>query len=125
MYKYLFSVRVDSSLENGGNISLDSFLEITPDEQKRLQLAMDMKNNEIWKSTTKEALEAFDVSHFSIIHGFEMRAHVNMATIHMVESEFQLTREDLSIWVKSCNWDSISKQKLLDSELRRRRKTRG
>lgn len=117
MYKYLFSVQVDSSLEKGGEISLDSFLEISPDEQRRLKLAEDMYRNEIWKTDLKDAMKTFDVEHLLVINALLTSAHVNQRSIHMVETEFPITREDLAMWVKSSNIDKISKQKLLDSRI--------
>jgi hypothetical protein len=117
MYKYYFGVRVDPRLETAGHVELDCMIEITEEDQKNIELAKDMVRNEMWKSTDEEALKACNVEHLSTIIYMKYRAFTNNLSLHMITTEFKLEREDLKIWIDSCNWDSIAKEKLIKSKV--------
>jgi hypothetical protein len=118
MFKYYFGVRVDSTLENSGRLELDGMLEITEEDIKNAKLAESMIKNEIWKTTNKEALEACHLEHLTAIIAMQYRANANNLSLHMIQTDFKLKEKDLRMWVDSCNYDKVAKQKLIDSKVR-------
>lgn len=117
MFKYYFGVRVDPRLETAGHLELDFVIEITEEDMKNIELAKDMVTNEMWKSTNAEAMKACNIEHLSCISVMQHRAFANNMSLHLVTSECKLDREDLKVWVDSCNWDSFAKEKLIKSKI--------
>jgi len=117
MFKYYFGVRISPYLETAGHLELDFVIEINEEDQKNLELAVAMVQNAMWKTTNKEALESCNVSHLTAIPAMQHRAFANNLSLHLVTSECKLEKEDLRVWVDSCNYDKFSKQKLIESKV--------
>lgn len=119
-YYYLFGVRADpATSDTPGKLSLDFCIEYTDEEISNTELAKIMAENEAIKTSKDEAVRACGLSKlFHEINGASLRVGANMLSTHKVNSDFKMDREMLSIWVDSCNFDEVAKQKLNESKVR-------
>ena len=119
-YHYIFGVRIENTgLRDRGKLSLDFMIDYDSNDIENLMLAMDMINNEIIKSTRKEAIEAFGLSSLcASLNASVYMKNANNLSVHHLTTTCEMTREDLGIWVDCCNHDNTSLRKLEDSQIR-------
>ena len=119
-YYYIFGVRAEPATSDiPGNLSLDFLIDYTDDDIEKVELAKLMIDNKILKTSQSEAVEACGLSRFrQELFGASMRAQVNMLSVHKIKSDFKMDFEILSIWVDSCNYDEIARQKLKAAKIR-------
>ena len=78
-----------------------------------------MSENEAIKTSKDETVRACGLSKlFHEINGASFRVGANLLSVHKVNSDFKMDREMLSMWVESCNFDDVAKQKLNESRVR-------
>jgi len=116
--KYIFGVRhVQNNQTMETRLESDFLLEIpnTKERKKDAELMIEMANNEIFKTSQKEAIKAYnfeELSHSLAAIPFIIKA--NNLTAHMIETDFKFDREDLDIWIRSINVTN-DKTKLIES----------
>lgn len=86
-----------------------------------IQDAAMLSADKVFKTTSKEAAEAFNCREFVIMfHGLRMAAMANHATLHHFSSEFELENYDdwFVDFVKRANKYREERIKLFDSQIR-------
>ena len=120
IYHWIFGVRTISSIEKKeSDLSLDFAIPYTSKDFNNFELAKIMSDNEILKTSTNEALGVYGLNNLaeSINMGM-LRAKVNSMTVHHLYTEFQMNRDELEMWVKSCNFSESSRRKLIESKIK-------
>jgi hypothetical protein len=86
-----------------------------------IQNAAMLSTDKVFKTTSKEAADAFGCREFiASFHGLRMAANANMATLHHFSSEFELVGVDefFTNFVKEANTNGYVRSKLLDAKIR-------
>lgn len=119
-YYYIFGVRAQpATSDTPGKLSMDFLINYTDDDIEKVELAKLMIDNQILKTSNEEAVEACGLSRFGYdLYAASMRAKANMLSVHKIKSDFKMDDEMLSMWVDSCNYDKVAKQKLKEAEIR-------
>lgn len=118
-YYYIFGVRAHpATSKTPGKLSLDFMIEYTDEDLSNTELAKMMIDNKAIKTEKDEAVRACDLaSLYSEITAASLRSKVNLLSTHKINSEFKLDHQMLSMWVNSCNFDDVAKQKLYESRV--------
>ena len=121
-YKYIFGIRNEFNKRNlESSTEPDFFLEIPNTKEVKNDL-VEMKamiNNKMAPTSTEEALEAFDLVELShSLAGIKFRVVSNNLTVHMINTQFPLRREDFDMWVRSANVVPSTKQFLIDCKIK-------
>ena len=118
-YYYIFGVRIENTnFKDRGKLSLDFMIDYNSDDIENADLAKDMVDNEMIPTSSNEAIKAVGLIHLaSTIYGSQFTARANNLSVHKMNTNFKITREDLHIWVDCCNHDEISLKKLEESKI--------
>ena len=115
-YHYIIWVAAHSALagEKAGKLYMKYFLSYTKEEIHEFNIAQTMIKNEMWPTTTKEALEGTKCSEvMGSLYGLKLSAQANQATIHHFTTEFETEAKFFESLVDLANV-SKSQRELLD-----------
>ena len=116
MYTYIFGVRMEVDKNLNTKLELDFLLEYSDDDVSRVKMALEQINNEMWSSTSDEALSSWDTNRIvAQIHGMKMRfiQDDNIKSIHKFSSEDKWDRESISCFVEMSNACKETKKLLI------------
>jgi len=122
MHKYIFGIRpVYNQNDFSTELQLDFFIDDYPSTEKGLEdlnLMIDMTKNKINKSTEKEAIKAYKFERLANeLKMIKYMKGANNLSIHVINFEYELEREDLRNMVELANTIPDIKQQLLDSRI--------
>ena len=115
-YHSVFITRRNSET---GELQLDSFVSYNNDEEEKMITAARIKDNELWKVTSKEALDMAKCKRNlgETFRVMGIRARSNLAYMHHFITDFKLTEEDCAMYVKFANKDKAAMKKLKEARV--------
>lgn len=112
-YGYFFTTARN---QKSGEFELHSFLEITPNDFKKIGVCLDLIKDEVFKMNHN--MNNIDICKASMvnqindaIYCMNIGAKANQALMCYATNNFPLTREDLNTYLKFSNYDQIIKYK--------------
>jgi hypothetical protein len=114
MNYYIFTIGVeDIHSKNPGKLYLDTFFGYSEEERQKILDAESASKNELMPMTKMEALGMFGVLHLGYyFECTDLRTKAQNTIKCMVNCEFELTREDLELIVKTSTIEGIKKYKI-------------
>lgn len=119
-YYTLFGVNLTRGEDMNPIYSRDFIFRWTSNERENAELAEQMKNNLLFKTTGKEAIEAVGLGpELTNLTGIKTRMmHCPEISAHLVSTDFPMCDEDIDILVDTANYSKSSIKTLVDSRIK-------
>jgi hypothetical protein len=110
-FYYLFTVGVeDIHSKNAGKFYLDTFLTYTEKERQNVLDAQSASKNELIPLSPQESLEMFNVFNLNAqMNAMAIRSVFQNTTTCLCHSDFEMSRDDIDIIVRTSTLEDIQK----------------
>ena len=119
-YYTLFGVEVSVGKNMEPVFKPDFLYRWTSNERKSVNIANSMVDNQLFKTTKKEAIDALNLNEeCTSISGIKSRLmFCPQISAHLFETDFVLTHEDINVIIESANSSEHGRKLLSDSKVR-------
>jgi len=117
MYHTLFGIRRDSTSNTLNTVASVDFFISWSDEELNLETEVS-ESRYLWNMSESEIKNIWpDYKNKCSFGALRLRCRYNMISTHVLHSEFELSRDDITTLIGASKYDKDIEQKILESEI--------